>query len=1023
MYIEKIKVMNMISNQTKNDERKVILVEKNELILKNLILFFPSFIFGLWERPKTMALLLQNAEINDIKEYLAPLIMNNFYENILSSNFIEENLIYVLTLLLSEEINSLLYVEQNINFLDGTCCGYLLEELRKKKDVQAFFKNIIIDSIENLETNYSNLKFNFEIDSLNTEFTEETKNNSSKKTINIDNIYLNTLAKNANFEDIINFENRKFIETEQINFNMKYIPPLNKKICEEFARNNKIDVNKSLYSLYTSQLESSNDQLLYSNEQMLLNINRYKLPEKLIYVYQNNFCRVKDFINSILEKIINNFHLLPYSIKCFSKIISLLIEQKFPEITESEKIIFFGKFFFGRLLIPILRNPRTEAFISNIIISENTMNNLQLICDIISKFVSGELYTSDNYKSCGFTPFNWYFIEKSEILYKIFEHSSKVRLPTFIEDFINNKLPADFEYDYFQQNKDEVINFRSVCFNIHEALALINITEQCKSQIFTNPDTDTGLFQKSFDRLVSKYSKNIIEEIKNKENNSQELTESPTINKFVILSSEEFEQPKKKTFYFLMTSLEINEDNKKLFEISQNSKSFSLPEITDLSNEENVIKNNIIKVKNFICSLLYNFDKLVKTNFEPGSIENTEKILEELNILMKSSYFVMDGTIPFDWYINSIFEYLQKIPSNLTKNDCEQLYKEIEKDINDSISQLDFVKLSDILSKLDFAERWKIFYKENQTLLMDIILKEEVKKIIHEEFIPVTIKFSCPDSANGFFKIEPSTFKEKDKDNIEKIKEHQILKGASLIFTIKEFIRKFPNLRYYQDFNDVDIFDLQYKLNIQKNMEVYFDFIFANLQHNKNLKNKYLEFTKIKENIIDYIMGKLYDKIFPLEPAKKDLKILQQALKYSWVKPNHLLGNKKQYVFGSFLIDMEKTIKHLETEKSIRKKLLITDEIYNNMNFFYSFNGRKEIGVDDIVPILTYALIKIHPITLYSNYKYMKIYSKIGGFWAEENKLQQIESAIELIIHLTYNNLIGITEKEFYEELNKNINK
>ena len=391
-------------------------------------------------------------------------------------------------------------------------------------------------------------------------------------------------------------------------------------------------------------------------------------------------------------------------------------------------------------------------------------------------------------------------------------------------------------------------------------------------------------------------------------------------------------------------------------------------------------------------------------------------------MLMKSSYFVMDGTIPFDWYINSIFEYLQKIPSNLIKNDCEELYKEIEKDINDSIAQLDFVKLIEILSKLDFAERWKIFYKENQTLLMDIILKEEVKKIIHNEFIPVTIKFSCPDSVNGFFKIEPSTFKEKDKDNIEKIKEHQISKGASLIFTIKEFIRKFPNLRYYQDFNVADIFALQYKLNFQKNMEVYFDFIFANLEHNKRkLKNKYLEFKKIKENIIDYITSKLYDKIFPLEPVKKDLTIFQQAMNFSWVKPNHLLGNKKQYVFGSFLKDMENTIKHLEIEKSIRKKLLIIDDIYNNMNFFYSFNGKKEIGVDDIVPILTYALIKIHPITLYSNFKYIKIYSKIGKFWNEGNKLQQIESAIELIINLKYNNLIGITEKEFFEELNKNI--
>ena len=91
-----------------------------------------------------MALILQNADIKDVKNYLADFIVNNFYENILSPNFIEENLIYVLTILLNEEINSLLYVEQHVNFLDDTCCGCLLEELRKKKDIQLFFKNILI---------------------------------------------------------------------------------------------------------------------------------------------------------------------------------------------------------------------------------------------------------------------------------------------------------------------------------------------------------------------------------------------------------------------------------------------------------------------------------------------------------------------------------------------------------------------------------------------------------------------------------------------------------------------------------------------------------------------------------------------------------------------------------------------------------------------------------------------------------------------------------------------------------------
>ena len=41
--------------------------------------------------------------------------------------------------------------------------------------------------------------------------------------------------------------------------------------------------------------------------------------------------------------------------------------------------------------------------------------------------------------------------------------------------------------------------------------------------------------------------------------------------------------------------------------------------------------------------MLYNYNKLVKTDFDEGKIENTEKILEELNIFMKSSNFVMDN--------------------------------------------------------------------------------------------------------------------------------------------------------------------------------------------------------------------------------------------------------------------------------------------------------------------------------------------------------------------------------------------
>ena len=40
-----------------------------------------------------------------------------------------------------------------------------------------------------------------------------------------------------------------------------------------------------------------------------------------------------------------------------------------------------------------------------------------------------------------------------------------------------------------------------------------------------------------------------------------------------------------------------------------------------------ITKNNMIKVKNLFCSLLYNYKTLVKTDFIEGTTRNSENIL------------------------------------------------------------------------------------------------------------------------------------------------------------------------------------------------------------------------------------------------------------------------------------------------------------------------------------------------------------------------------------------------------------
>ena len=97
----------MIAERTGKDYRKFELVEEQGELLRDLNTYLPKLMYYLWEQPKIVVGVIKNADKNNLIEYLAPFLSNNFYENILSSYYIEDNLMFVLTLLLEDEINNL----------------------------------------------------------------------------------------------------------------------------------------------------------------------------------------------------------------------------------------------------------------------------------------------------------------------------------------------------------------------------------------------------------------------------------------------------------------------------------------------------------------------------------------------------------------------------------------------------------------------------------------------------------------------------------------------------------------------------------------------------------------------------------------------------------------------------------------------------------------------------------------------------------------------------------------------------
>ena len=261
--------MNMIlERQNKGETRQFELLEDPGDLLSDLNTYIPKLLNYLWDLPKLVAAIIEKADLTDIYYCFAPLFTNNFYENILSSKYLEDNLMYVITLLLNNEIQKLTNINQYDTFLDETRCGYILGELRKQHDIQTFFKNIISDSIENLEINYSSTIINFCVNDLNEQFIN--KNLTNKKKMDEEFMRYKNEAQSGesmSLEDTNMLRNKKRMKAEQENFNVKYIPTLDKTALK--AKYDEFKDNKKMHDfLYIKLNDCNTNTNLYSNSKI-----------------------------------------------------------------------------------------------------------------------------------------------------------------------------------------------------------------------------------------------------------------------------------------------------------------------------------------------------------------------------------------------------------------------------------------------------------------------------------------------------------------------------------------------------------------------------------------------------------------------------------------------------------------------------------------------------------------------------------------------------------------------------------
>jgi len=385
--------------------------------------------------------------------------------------------------------------------------------------------------------------------------------------------------------------------------------------------------------------------------------------------------------------------------------------------------------------------------------------------------------------------------------------------------------------------------------------------------------------KKTFKNLS--YDKERIESLRN-------IEEYETIENEKRKKGKKGKKEKKIINYFLFTDLLVQNRYIKIFDFNQIKPNIIIKELKAVQNENNSQANNIIRVKNYLSTLLYNYRPLIKTDFNEGTTKNTIKILNELKQFMKSSNFVIDEALTSELFVNSLINILKLLPDDFQSNDFENLFKSFECDIINSIKEIDFEIISVCLGKMKFSKRLKIYYENVMKSIIDLEINEKVKSIIKKEPICSIISLRYTEEEKEF-KIEKGKgIKDVPYFNIFKnVNEEKIICP-----TIESFACKFPDISKIQQLQDVDLFQLDEELKFTNELNNYFKLIKEYLKNKLNIDEYLQEFETLNNKIFDYVMEKIYDKIYLLEPDEMDNIVYKNCILLSWIEPKHLNRGK-----------------------------------------------------------------------------------------------------------------------------------
>ena len=1007
-------------------------------------------------------------------ETIVPFLCHFFYENFYIENNEQEEILYIIYLLLEKEIDSL-FTPSVSTFLDKSFVSMFLSDLGNRYEIKHYIDiilNYLIRNIEEINISFYSLDIEgYKKDKLL--FDEKNNNDKNKPSKKIkDKKNENDIRSTYNINNNFNLDNSTFTTGMSIGNILKRKKLFDEDNIKTFANINESKLNmkeifkkelydnifvdidmkylrdkfeketniilKNFYARLLRQINSASNPDLYNTckyfEKLTYNNN---ITKDALEDFNKGYFLVTKFISELLDNLENN-KIMPYSIKVICKFIFELLTKKFKNISTIQCILLVNRFLFDKLLLPVIQNPDINDTGKNMIITLNTRKNLYYVYQVLKKLIRGELFDLQDYSYM--TVFNKFIINNFERLNKIIENLIKVKEPKKLtklskefykdEKFKLEEIIRDEEsvnYDYFEENPHDFMHHKSICFSIKDLNLFFNIVDNNKERFIQEPFLEN--IYKNLSELMPKIK-----------------------DKFMPYE------------YFVIISDNYNNDANELLFYKQ-------PKI--ILGKAKTKKDILINLKYCISYLISKLDIFPNWAWVTANLD-TINTFEYINTYLNSYYNnkqkLEKGTVPLNWYSSYIIKNLKNLEEKYIINDYKLFYENLEseilsqirdsRDLNEFLTinmttknflidnkikiyeqELDNVKSTELnIKTAKFIESAKI-----KVCLTNYLELGDMAKYLNSPLdsesqnYPYMLLISKEDECIHRQKIDKKTFK-KIKDsllynahcsNINEFTQHLsdyfYIIGQDILDSYKKTDESKHNENLISKKTMVkEILDKYKKYVIETmNKSNLFNVQKANDQRKqKYLVKKYEEDKNKSLNIIsNFILKRLSIKIYEAELDNEDRDFKNTCIKLKWISHNNL--DIQNAVFNKNLfnkvIEHVKKMDYLRTPSGMLYEFGLGVQLINSMFIFMLSQMQAEAG--DLLPLIIYSIITAKPKRIIFNIKFIKFFMNQNELLGNIGyNLIQCESSIKYIKSLNEVQL-KMTKEEFEDKCKLSLNE